>query len=143
MRPASRIRIDQYGFTEETPAQDSFVFSLVKGGLRTVTGLIGKRGQRDAYRLNTATATIGIRGTHYGALHCAEDCGKLADGVYVDVASGIIAAGNNAGEVEFSAGQFGYIASLDTLPLLLQGDPGLPPFPEEFGFGIGDGCYLR
>lgn len=147
LRPASRIKVDKYGFTEDVPQEDSFVFSLVKGGLRTITGLIGKRGNRDAYRLQTATATIGIRGTHYGALQCQQNCEKLADGVYVDVASGRIVAANNAGEVEFGAGQFGYIASLDTLPVVLEEDPGIPPFPDAFSFGDGqtggNGCYIR
>lgn len=147
LRPASRIKVDKYGFTDDAPQEDSLVFSLVKGGLRTITGLIGKRGNRDAYRLQTATATIGIRGTHYGALYCQQDCEKLADGVYVDVASGRIAAANNAGEVEFGAGQLGYIASLDTLPVVLEEDPGIPPFPDAFSFGDGQtggsGCYIR
>lgn len=147
MRPQSRIRIDKYGFTEDSPQEDSMVFSLVKGGLRTLTGLVGKRGNRDAYRLQTATATIGIRGTDYGALNCEQDCEKLADGVYVNVNNGRIAAANNAGELEVGAGQFAYIASLDTLPILLNEDPGLPPFPDAFDFTDsqtdGAGCYIR
>lgn len=149
MRPASRIKVDKYGFTEETPQDDGFVFSLLKGGLRTATGLIGKRGNRDAYKLNTATATIGIRGTDYGALQCQADCEKLADGVYVNVNEGRVAVANDAGELELGAGEFGYSASRDKKPVLLEGDPGLPPFLDAFDYGIGDGqtagngCYIR
>src|SRR3990170_2668745 len=38
------------------------VFGLLRGALRTVTGLIG-RVNRDAYLIQTPTATVGIRGT--------------------------------------------------------------------------------
>ncbi len=48
---------------------------LLKGGFRTVSGLIGKRGNADAYKLRAATATIGIRGTDFSTRLCAtKDC---------------------------------------------------------------------
>lgn len=147
LRPNSRLKIDEYGFTEDAPEKDSFVFSLVKGGLRTITGLVGKRGNRDAYRLNTATATIGIRGTHYGALWVQGDYGSLADGLYLDVVNGVINARNNAGELDYGAGQFGFVGSLNTPPVLLPADPGLPP-PGEVAQTLqnetgGGGCFLH
>jgi len=70
----SQIRIDGYSFEVAAPARDNLVMSLLKGGLRSVTGLISRRGNQDAYRLQTATATIGIRGTDYFARICVEDC---------------------------------------------------------------------
>jgi hypothetical protein len=45
--------------------------------LSTLTGAIGKRGDRDAYQLQGATATIGIRGTEYTARLCKGDCGEV------------------------------------------------------------------
>jgi hypothetical protein len=51
------------------------VLRLLKGGFRTVTGLIGKRGNTDAYKLRAGTATIGIRGTDFSSRLCAtKDC---------------------------------------------------------------------
>lgn len=126
LRPNSKMKIDEFGFNEQVPEKDSFVFSLVKGGLRTITGLVGKRGNRDAYRLNTANATIGIRGTHYGALWVQGDHGGLADGLYLDVASGAINARNNAGDQDYTAGQFGFVGGINMQPILLPKDPGLP-----------------
>lgn len=126
LRPNSKMKIDEYGFNEQAPEKDSFVFSLVKGGLRTITGLVGKRGNRDAYRLNTANATIGIRGTHYGALWVQGDQGGLADGLYLDVTSGAINARNNAGDQDYTSGQFGFVGGLNMAPILLPKDPGLP-----------------
>ncbi len=71
LRPNSNLRIEGFQFREEAPEADSAVFRLLKGGLRTLTGLIGKRGNTDAYRMRTATATIGIRGTDFSARLCA------------------------------------------------------------------------
>ncbi len=43
--------------------------SLLKGGFRSVSGLIGKL-NHDEYRITTPVATIGIRGTRYSARVC-------------------------------------------------------------------------
>jgi hypothetical protein len=124
LRPGTRLKIDSYAYDENAPEADSFVFSLLKGGLRTVTGLVGKRGNQNAYRLNTATATIGIRGTRYGALRCNGDCGGLGNGLYLDVVEGIINASNAAGSLDVSASQYGYVESFDKVPILLPSNPG-------------------
>ena len=68
LRPNTQVKIEGYSYTEGEPQGDNFAMSLFKGGLRAVTGLIGKRGNRDAYRMQTATATIGIRGTTFNAI---------------------------------------------------------------------------
>lgn len=47
--------------------------TLLKGGFRTVSGLIGKV-NRDAYRITTPVATIGVRGTRYSARLCQGEC---------------------------------------------------------------------
>ena len=71
LRPNSNLKIESYQFKQDTPKADSAVFRLLKGGFRTVTGLIGKRGNPDAYKLRAATATIGIRGTDFTSRLCA------------------------------------------------------------------------
>lgn len=76
VRPNTQVRIESYRFDPNAPQQDNIVLSLLKGGLRSVTGLISRRGDRDAYQLRTPTATIGIRGTDYIARLCAEDCAQ-------------------------------------------------------------------
>jgi hypothetical protein len=72
----SQFKIDSYSFNTAAPRTDNLVMSLLKGGLRSVTGLISRRGNQDAYRLQTTTATIGIRGTDYVARLCGEDCAR-------------------------------------------------------------------
>jgi hypothetical protein len=132
LKPNTSVKIEQFQFQAEEPAKDSFIFGLVKGGLRAVTGLVGKRGNKDAYQLGTATATIGIRGTSYGADDClTTPCAKpnanekLEAGVYVSVTDGEIVATNNSGEQNYLAGQFGAISDRNSRPRFLSTDPGL------------------
>ncbi len=74
VRPDSRITVQAYSYARDNPQADNLVLGLLKGGLRAITGSIGKRGNADAYRLNVSTATIGIRGTDYTARLCDNDC---------------------------------------------------------------------
>lgn len=75
LRPNSNLRIEAFQFNKDEPGADNAVFRLLKGGFRTVTGLIGKRGNADAYKLHAAASTIGIRGTDFTSRLCAtQDC---------------------------------------------------------------------
>ncbi|MDC7713641.1 FecR domain-containing protein [Vogesella sp. LYT5W] len=68
LRPASSLRINHY-----SPASVSH--TLLQGGLRSVTGAIGKANP-ERVKYQTATATLGIRGTAFDARLCrgADDC---------------------------------------------------------------------
>jgi len=127
LKPNTAVKIQNFQFAEDKPAEDSFLYSLVKGGLRAVTGIVGKR-SRDKYELGTATATIGIRGTTLSADDCvssrAGDCARLDSAVYVGVADGEVVVRNGQGELGLTAGQFGMI-SANQRPLFLSTDPGL------------------
>jgi hypothetical protein len=75
LRPNSNLRIEAFQFNQDAPQADNAIFRLLKGGFRTVTGLIGKRGNADAYKVRASTATIGIRGTDFSSRLCAtKDC---------------------------------------------------------------------
>lgn len=124
LRPDSQLKIESYRYTHEKPTEDSFVFSMLKGGLRTVTGLIGKRGNRDAYELKTATATIGIRGTQFDLRVCAANCGALADGTYLAVRFGAVQTTNHLGTLPVAAGQVAFVPP-QTAPVILPRDPGI------------------
>jgi hypothetical protein len=71
LRPHSTLKIDEYRFDKREPKSDNAIFRLLKGGFRTITGLIGKRGDPDAYKVRAAAATIGIRGTDFSSRLCA------------------------------------------------------------------------
>ena len=77
VRPESSLVVQDYQYKKEAPEQDSFIFRLLKGGLRAVTGAVGKRGNQNAYQMQVNTATIGIRGTDYSVRLCQKDCGDM------------------------------------------------------------------
>ncbi len=80
MRPYTQLKIDVFNYVQEKPEADNAFFRLLKGGMRTVTGLVGKRGNQDAYRIGTATATIGIRGSMGDTMVCNPNCEGVAKG---------------------------------------------------------------
>lgn len=159
LRPNTQLKVAAYSFNEAKPEADNIFMSMLKGGLRAVTGLVGKR-NRQAVTFGAVTATIGIRGTHFGALICqstgagGNDCadvptvtGKPPEiGLHVDVADGAIVLKNEAGEQLVNAGQFGFVQSANTLPLLVQAAQGIqvtmPPNISQnsaAGRGVGKG----
>lgn len=81
VRPNSEIVLTQYRFKENAP-DNSMLLQMIRGGFRAVTGLIAKSSPHAA-KVQTSTATIGIRGTDFDARLCARDCGaessKVAD----------------------------------------------------------------
>ncbi|HEY8025774.1 MAG TPA: FecR family protein [Burkholderiaceae bacterium] len=62
LRPNTQFKIENFSYEATKPEADSAIFTLFKGGLRSITGLLGKR-NKERFGLNTPTATIGIRGT--------------------------------------------------------------------------------
>jgi hypothetical protein len=150
LRPQTALRLDSYHYDTVKPAQDNLVFNLLKGGMRAVSGLIGHRGNPDAYKAQAGVATIGIRGTRYGLLLCNDNCqsllaesltpddadktkekdkkhitSTLGNGLYLDVTAGEIVVSNDAGSRDYTVGQYGRVDSGNTLPALLAQDPGL------------------
>ena len=74
LRPNSEMVVQAFKYTETAVAEDnSMVLQLLRGGFRTVTGLIAK-GSPESAKIQTATATIGIRGTDFDARLCGQDC---------------------------------------------------------------------
>jgi hypothetical protein len=124
LRPDSRLKVESYAFNEQKPAEDNFVFSMLKGGLRTITGLVGKRGNKDAYQLKTETATIGIRGTQFDLRVCAGNCGSLGNGTYLAVRFGSVVTSNAQGSLPVAAGQVAHVP-LARAPVILPRDPGI------------------
>jgi hypothetical protein len=79
VRPGSEMVLSQFKYKQD--AQDnSMVINMLRGGLRAITGLIAK-GSPNAARIQTNTATIGIRGTDFDARICSRDCGNEAERV--------------------------------------------------------------
>lgn len=127
LRPNSSVRIDDYAFANKAET-DKSIFSLLRGGLRTITGVIG-RNSRSNYAVKTETSTIGIRGTHYNIVDCKGDCrnpdGSLGqNGTFGGVTDGRISVRNEAGEREFGKNEFFHVLSKLDLPVGLISPPG-------------------
>ena len=147
LRPGSQLKIDAYSFDRAKPEADNVFLDMLKGGLRAVTGLIGKR-NRDAVNVATTTATIGIRGTHFGALICQNDCGGVPtvtgkppeNGLHLDVADGAIVVRNSAGTQVLNAGQFGFVQSASTPPAIVPPAQGIQvTMPTSISQNTGSG----
>lgn len=64
LKPGSTLTVENFSFEDDKPDNDKASFNLVKGGLRSVSGLLGKR-NKEKFELKTPAATIGIRGTTF------------------------------------------------------------------------------
>ena len=72
MSPATAFRVEEHHYKPAVPDENNAFFRFIRGGLRLVTGAIGKLNQR-SFRVATPTATIGIRGTGFD-LACEDNC---------------------------------------------------------------------
>lgn len=79
VRPNSRFQFTEFKY--DKTANDSSLVTLLRGTARMVTGLIGRR-NKERVRVNTVTATIGIRGTDFEVAVIAEDTADARAGVY-------------------------------------------------------------
>jgi hypothetical protein len=152
MRPGTQLKVSEYNFDQAKSKEDKAVYNLVKGGMRAVTGLIGKRGDQNSYKLMTDTAVAGIRGTTYECKICEDNCGSIPNGLYLFVLEGIINVSNKAGSQDVNAGQYVYVQTAESVPQILPGNPGfdftLPTFmgdsPKEGEANkVDPGCVVR
>lgn len=99
--PEPDFRVDDYQYSGKADGEEKGFFSLLKGGLRTITGLVG-RVNRDRYKVTTGVATIGIRGTGYNAV-LDEAVSELA----VNTSEGLVEVCNDFGCVMLASGESG------------------------------------
>ncbi len=145
LRPNSRFLIERYQNAENADEDRGF-FSLLRGGLRMITGLIGKRNTENQ-RIKTPVATIGIRGTDFEARLClsATDCADLnplglappEPGLYAGTFDGAILIN----QLQFLVGQYGFTSLRNFQTVRLPGRPRIleidnmpdPSSPEATG----------
>ena len=121
LQPDTVFRIDEYRFSGEADGSERSFFSLLKGGLRAITGLIGHR-DRNSYRVRTPTVTIGIRGTGYTVLVDANG------NTHASVGEGEIVLRNRKGELRLRSWQSARAGS-GKAPQPAPQRPYLPPQP--------------
>lgn len=120
LQPGTEFKVDEYQFAGKADGDENIVMSLLKGGMRTITGLIG-RINRDKYKLRTEVATIGIRGTEYSV--------SYTNSINVFCALGSIAVINDAGTLVLNSGEGGFVSNINTQPARTEERPELPAPP--------------
>jgi hypothetical protein len=115
LQPNTTFVMDQYVFSGSNDGNEQFVGNLIKGGLRMVTGLIGRRDSR-VFRIEGVVATVGIRGTAFKMEFCNKDCGARADGLYVDGGEGTTTVTNAGGTLALTRGGSAFVANRQTAP---------------------------
>ncbi len=166
LRPTTEVVVAKYAYDESKPESDAVEIKLVKGSLRAVTGLLGKR-NHDAVKFETPVSAVGIRGTTFIAQYVpppptniggglAPPAGlpgaspsvpglpvtpgaspptsglqspsvppPLAPGLHLQVTDGAIIVTNSGGSLGFQAGQFGYVPSVNTPPVIVPSNPNI------------------
>lgn len=139
--PGSELTINEFSYSQHGGDTNKSVYTLQKGGVKTITGKTNKKN----YALKTPVATIGIRGTYYMIRLCSSECAGARtensvaseNGVrlYGKVLHGAVSVSNKAGVGTFPAGHsFGVWGSEQKVTAL----PNVPDeiFSESFH---GDG----
>lgn len=113
VQPSSEYKIENYNYSGKADGSERAFYRLLKGGIRAVTGYIGKR-NRDAYKVSTAVATIGIRGTGHNTRICAGDCPGKKDGLYHNTWEGETSVENDKDSKNVPAGNGVYVEKKDS-----------------------------
>jgi hypothetical protein len=135
IRGDTEMKFDRFSHAGESDRDSSMFISLLKGGFRSVTGLIGRL-NRDGYRVTTPSATIGIRGTDHEPVVVPPPppgvVPQVPPGTYDRVYSGETFIQNRQGITQtIGPNQVGFISIQGAAPAIL---PQLPPI---YRAGIG------
>jgi hypothetical protein len=108
LAPNSQFRLSNYA-DQNDPAKDRFLVDFLRGGMRAITGLIGKRNTAN-YKVTTTTATVGIRGSAFNATYNPD--GSLT----VSTEQDSIEVCTTTGCIGLNVGESARVASADELP---------------------------
>lgn len=140
LRPGTQLKIDSFNFEEDKPEKDSAAFNLVKGGLRAVTGTLGKR-SKERFGMNTPTATIGIRGTIFIAEYVPPQSGQPDVAAYAHASVAALdrpyAGGLTVTDAPWP------VAPLEMLPPLRLAQAGGPALAPGIAGGRPPGLYVQ
>jgi hypothetical protein len=98
IRSQTEFKINEYSFNGKADGTEKASLSLVKGGVRAVTGVIGRE-NKDNLKVDAVVATIGIRGTGFNIVYCQGNCSNAdktpaKDGLYAGVFEGKVSVAN-------------------------------------------------
>src|SRR5438309_2156813 len=125
VRGDTEIKLERFSYAGEQDRNASFLMSVLKGGLRTITGAIGRQ-NRERYRITTSTVTIGVRGTDFEIVHVPPQAAspEVPAGTYDHVFEGVTSMQNRAGVMLLvSRDQTAFAALHGTTPPVLVAPP--------------------
>ncbi len=129
IRPSTVFFIIDYSYKNDSKKDKSY-YKLVKGGLRSVTGIMGDKNKK-SFKLQTNIATMGIRGTDFDLAYCEENCTDNK-GLYVKVINGSVTLANDRGSKDIDAGDIGHVSGFNESPGLAE------ELPRNMRIGKGD-----
>lgn len=101
LKPNTSLRVERLVYLETEPREDAIHLSLLRGGARVATGLVGKRGSPDAYQFKTATGTISLRNpAPFGSECIGPNCNSPVGAVVVTESDGELAKRGSSFVVE-------------------------------------------
>ena len=115
VRPDTKLKFDSFKLAAKAGEPESSYYSLFKGGFRAVTGAIGRVNKKD-YRITTAAATIGIRGTDHETIYLPNNLPGALAGAYSKVNVGETSLTTDKGTVNVLPNQMGYAGGMNQLP---------------------------
>ena len=137
VRPDTKLRITTFQFNGKADGSERSLITLVKGGFRALTGMIGHF-NKDNYKIETPTATIGIRGTDHEPMFIpnpvAGHPATIEPGTYDKVNSGAAVLSTARGMVLINPNHAGFVPNIvNALPVVLSNIPKfyLPPGKDE------------
>lgn len=117
IRPGAKVIVER--FVAEGRRTDQFLLRLVTGGLRIITGWIGRTNRAD-HRVVTATATIGIRGTDHEPFAMPPGLADTLNqnaGTYNKVNRGSTTIEANGNRVDVDPGRVGFAPAVSKIRL--------------------------
>jgi len=94
LKPDTEFKITEYQFDSNKPNDGKAIYKLLKGGMRTITGKIGKTDRED-YKLDAVIATIGIRGTDFTVIKTGDKVTGSVNSGKINVTSKLSGASKN------------------------------------------------
>jgi len=115
LRAGSEFKIDEYQFNGKADGTEKASLNLVQGGVRAVTGVIGRE-NKDNLKVNTVAATIGVRGTGFNIVDCSSSClnadkSLAKNGLYAGVFEGKVVVKNDVSEGTYGVHEPIYVAN--------------------------------
>jgi hypothetical protein len=116
VRAESSLKLTKYAYAGREDGTERAIIELLKGGMRSVTGAIG-RSNKENYQLKNEMHVIGIRGTDHETF-------ATADGLFNRVTMGGTYIAGESGRIDLAPGEVGFASkAAGASPIRLERTP--------------------